>query len=145
MIMSAFLLLILAGCIRAIQEKDGYYIFLNVPIVILLFYNAIRHLKKIRSVSYDESAIYYVRNGYEVQVLFEKIKSIEIKSLDGVYEMKFHTPTQDGKILFFKTSLSYPLNFQKKDAAVNVLRDKIDDYKRSAIIEHDDQLPSYSL
>lgn len=117
-------------------------LFLNYGVMIYL---SARHIKKIRSISYDQSSIYYVKNDYEVQVPFENIKSIEIVSIDGVYAINFYHPVQDGEKIFFKTSLWYPFNFQKKDDEVNILRDRIDRYKRTLPEKNFAGLPSFRI
>ncbi len=131
--------------IHSINTTQDYFLLLNFPLFILFIYLLTRHIKKIKSISFDESSVYYVKNDYEVQVPFEEIKSIDIKSLDGVYEIKFYTPVQDGDKIFFKTSLWYPFNFKKKDAEVNILRDKIDRYKSTLPERHLTELPGYRI
>lgn len=100
---------------------------------------------KLKNVSYDESSIYYNKKGYEVQIPFEEIKSIDIKSTTGIYGINLYTPSQGEKEIYFKTSLWYPLNFKKKDEMVNELRDKIDAYKRSLPGKNMESLSSYNL
>jgi len=144
-IMSMFLLLFLGFFIRVIINWDDFHLLLNFPVYGFLMYKLVKHINKIKSISFDDSSIYYLKDDYEVQVPFEDIKDIEIKTLDGLYEIKFYNPTQDGERIFFKTSLWYPLNFKKQDELVNVLRDKIDKYKRTLPESRFTELPSYNL
>jgi hypothetical protein len=141
------LILIMLGgfLIRAILYNEDYFMLLNIPVYGFLIFKVLRHIKKIKNISYDDSSIYYTKDNYEVQIPFEDIKSIDIKSLDGVYEIKFHAPTPDGDQLFFKTSLWYPLNFQRQDDKVIELRDKIDRYKKTLPGYNLNELPSYNL
>jgi hypothetical protein len=44
----------------------------------------------------------------------------------GVYKVNLYHPEQLGNYFYFKLSLFYPLNYQSKDALVNVLRKNID-------------------
>ena len=57
------------------------------------------------------------------------IKSIEIKSVTGIYGIYLFSPSQDRNEIFFKPSLWYPFNFKKKDKMIEELRDKIDTYQ----------------
>lgn len=100
---------------------------------------------KFKNISYDDTSVYYDKKGFEVQIPFEDIKSIEIQSLTGIYSINLITPSQDGKQLLFKTSLWYPINFKKKDEMVNELRNKINKYKRGLPVQAFEQLPSYRL
>lgn len=143
--MAVILLGFSAFFIRAIIYNTDYYLLLNFPVYGYLVFMLVKHIKKIKSISYDDSSIYYLKKDYEVQVPFEDIKSIAIKSLDGVYEISFYSPTPDGEHIFFKTSLWYPLNFRKKDDMVNDLRDKIDRYKRTLPEKNFAGLTSYTI
>jgi len=131
--------------IRVLMTGENYFMIANFAVYGFLVYKVITHINKIKSISFDDSSIYYIKDDYEVQVPFEDIKDIEIKSLDGLYEIKFYSPTQDGERIFFKSSLWYPLNFKKQDDLVNVLRDKIDRYKRTLPEQHYQQLSSYNI
>jgi hypothetical protein len=144
-IMSAILLLFTAFFIRALITMGDFYVMLNFPVYGFLMYKLVKHINKIKSISFDEGSIYYIKDDYEVQVPFEEIKDIEIKTVDGLYEIKFYHPTQDGERIFFKTSLWYPLNFKKQDELVNVLRDKIDRYKRTLPEKNFIGLSSYNI
>lgn len=95
----------------------------------------------VKNVSYDDSAVYYDRNGYEVQVPFEDIRDIELRTLDGVYRINLFRAAQDGKAILFKTSLWYPFNAGKQDEMVRVLRSKVDKYKRNLAPIYTEQLP----
>lgn len=110
-----------------------------------VLYRLIQVIIKLKSVSYDQSSVYYEKNGIEVQTPFEDIRNIEIKTLSGIYTINLFTKSQDGDKIHFKTSMWYPLNFKKQDEKVNELRDKIDDYKRKFSTQQGEQLASYSL
>jgi len=56
----------------------------------------------------------------------ENIESVEISTIGGVYKVNLYHPEQLGDHFYFKMSLLYPLNYQSKDALVNVLRKNID-------------------
>ena len=100
---------------------------------------------KLRNVSYDDSFIYYHEKGYEVQIPFEDIKSIEIKSVTSIYGIYLFSPSQGRNVIFFKTSLWYPFNFKKKDEMIDELRDKVDTYQRALPGKIFKGLPSYTI
>ena len=102
-------------------------------------------ISNLKSISYDDSSVYYQKDGFEVQIPFEDIKDIEIKTLTGIYVINLYRPAQDGEKILFKTSMKYPFNFKKKDAEVNILREKINRYKRSLPEKNYHQLSSYNI
>ena len=144
-IVSTILLFFSVFIIRVLMTGENYFMIANFAVYGFIVYKIVKHINKIKSISFDDSSLYYIKDDYEVQVPFEDIKDIEIKTLDGLYEIHFYSPTQDGERIFFKTSLWYPLNFKKQDELVNVLRDKIDRYKRTLPAQNYDELPSYSI
>ena len=126
--------------------KGGHFISSIMPFIIYLQFHIYYGLfLKLKNVSYDDSSVYYNRKGYEVQVPFENIKSIEIKSVTGVYSISLFVPSHGQTEILFKASLWYPLNFQKKDALVNDLRDKVDLYQRAMPGKIFKGLPSYNF
>jgi len=129
------------------QVLHGQYIS-GIAIVIMwgvVIYKAIKLLLRLRNISYDTSSVYYEKDGFEVQIPFEDIKDIEIKTLTGIYTINLYRPAQDGKAISFKMSLWYPFNFKKQDEIVNELRDRIDRYKRTLTEQHFEGLPSYRI
>jgi hypothetical protein len=118
----------------------------TMPLIwIYLAFKSISMISNLKSISYDDSSVYYQKDDFEVQIPFEDIKDIEIKTLTGIYVINLYRPAQDGDKIWFKTSMKYPLNFKKKDAEVNILRDKIDRYKRSLPEKNYRQLSSYNI
>lgn len=117
-----------------------------IPIMIYLqahiYYGLFLNLK---DVSYDEGSIYYNEDGYQAQVLFGEIRSIELQSITGIYGIKLYHRSQGRRDIYFKASLWYPFNFQKKDEIVEELRNKIDRYKRTLPEKNLSALPSYRL
>ena len=112
----------------------GYMAWIIVPVV-----------WSIKNVSYDDSSVYYDKDGYEVQIPFEDIKFIKIKTLSGIYAIHLYEPTQDGDRILFKTSLWYPFNFKKQDEKVNELMDRIDRYKQKLPPAFHEELPGYRI
>lgn len=111
----------------------------------VILYKAIKLVWSLKNISYDDSSVYYEKAGFEVQIPFEEIRDIEIKTLTGIYTINLYTKSQDGEKISFKTSMWYPLNFKKKDAEINELRDKIDRYKRTLPEKNFEGLPSYKI
>ncbi len=118
---------------------------LTVPIYIWLAYKTIPAILRIKNVSYDHSSVYYDKKGFEVQIPFEDIKDIEIKTISGIYKLNLYDPSQDGSSILFKTSLWYPFNFKKQDEKVNELRGKIDKYKQILSERDIVELPSIRI
>ncbi len=123
---------------------DRYYILIYFPVLVYFSIRWYRDIKKLKSVSYDESSIYYKKEDYEVQIPFEDIKEIEMVGLD-IFSINLFMPTQDGDCIWFKTSMWYPLNFKKKDDMVDELRSKIDTFKRSIVETNMAELPSFQI
>lgn len=144
-LVSAITLAVLIFAILSIVRNDEYYQLLMVPLYIMLAYKAIPAVIKIKNVSYDDSSVYYDKNGYEVQIPFEDIRDIEIKTISGIYIINLYRPSQDGNTIMFKTSLWYPFNFKREDGKVNELRDKIDRYKRQLGVQQQESLSSRSI
>jgi hypothetical protein len=111
----------------------------------MICYKAVRITLGLKSISYDDSSVYYEKKGFEVQIPFEEIKDIEIKTLTGIYNINLYQPSQDGKKIPFKMSMWYPLNFKTQDEKVNVLRDKIERYKRTLPEKNLQGLYSYQI
>ena len=144
-LVSIITLAVLGFALQSVLIYDNYYPLLSVPLYIMLAYKAIPAIIKIKNVSYDESSVYYDKNGFEVQIPFEDIKDIEIKTLSGIYTINLYMPSQDGTSIMFKTSLWYPFNFKKQDEKVNELRDLIDTYKRTMPEKNLVGLSSYNI
>ena len=145
-IIDALILISFISYALYVHFQGGHWTLSALPVIIYLQFHMYYGLfLKLKNVSYDGSSIYYDKKGYEVQVPFEDILSIEIKSLTGIYGIRLLHPSQGEKEIYFKTSLWYPLNFKKKDEMVNELRDKIDRYKITLPEQHFSVLPSYRL
>lgn len=144
-IVSAITLLLVGGALYRSIGFEEYNLLLIVPIYIMFAYKAIPAIVKIKNISYDESSVYYDKKGFEVQIPFEDIRDIEIKTISGIYKINLYMPNQDGKSIMFKTSLWYPFNFRRQDEKVNELRDRIDRYKRTLPEKILAGLPSYQI
>ena len=125
-----------------IIRGGNYYLLMYLPIIWYFSARAFLETKKLKTISYDDSSVYYEKDGYEVQIPFEDIKNIEL--YQG-WAINLYRPTQDGDRILFTPSVWYPFNFRKKEAEINVLRDKIDEYKRQLGSHYDEQLPSRNI
>jgi hypothetical protein len=96
-----------------------------------LFYRLFRMSSKIEHVEFDDEFLYVIRRKNDILIPLENIRSVEIKTLGGVYRVDLHFEDVMGSYFYFKPSLWYPLNHRKKDALVDVLRHRIDSAKRS--------------
>lgn len=144
-IVSIITLFVVGGALYRWIGFDEYNLLIILPVYVMFAYQAIPAIIKIKNVSYDDSSVYYDRKGYEVQIPFEDIKSIEIKTISGIYKIILFDPTQDGSVIMFKTSLWYPFNFRKQDDKVNELRKIIDTHKRKIPERDMAPLPSYQI
>ena len=140
----------IAFCIIAMGKsvfEAEYILLFNVPILIVLPIQIYRQIKKISSISYDENSIHVgITKHSEIQKIpFENIRSIVLGRIDGIHKLNLITPIEEGKAVFFKTSLWYPFNFKRDDKKVYQLRNCIDAYKRSIDEDYTEQLPVYKI
>lgn len=125
-----------------IIRNESYVQLLYLPILWFFSWRALQDSKKLKTISYDDSSVYYEKDDYEVQIPFEDIKNIE---LNQGWAINLYRPTQDGDCIKFIPSVWYPFNFRKKEVAINKLRDKIDQYKRTLPEKNIEGLPSYKI
>jgi len=83
------------------------------------------YIESFVQMSYDESAIYVAQESGDLVVTYEKIKNVELKSLDGIYKFELF----DGQVYYCKPSMWYPFNYPKVDAELNKIRNYIKNYK----------------
>lgn len=107
--------------VRAIQNKSDSSIF---PFLYFLFFLRLTYALYvgIKTVEFDQSFLYITEKDIDIIVPLANIKSIEIRNLAGIYEIKLFDKIQSGSELFFKPSLIYPLDYNKQDEKVNKLR-----------------------
>lgn len=87
-------------------------------------------LKSFKEVSYDQSSLYVKHRDYEIQVPFERIRNVELKSLDGLYRFELIDEDQFGKYIYCKPSLWYPFNYTKVDDELDRIRKMISKRKQ---------------
>jgi hypothetical protein len=90
------------------------------------FFRLMRVTSKLHRVEFDNQFLYVLQRKQDILIPLENIESVEISTLGGVYKVNLYHPEQIGDSFYFKLSLWYPLNYQSKDALVNVLRKNID-------------------
>lgn len=101
----------------------------NAGFLIYFFFRLMRMTTKLYRVEFDTEFLYVLLKHQDLIIPLENIESVEISTVGGVYKVNLYHPEQLGDHLYFKLSLFYPLNYQSKDALVNVLRKNIDKAK----------------
>jgi hypothetical protein len=144
-IMLVILGIVVAGGVYSLVRYEMLQYLVIIPVYLFAISRIIKRILRIRSISFDSHSVYYNRKEYEVQIPFEDIKNIEIKTISGIYQINLYEPAQDGDTILFKTSLWYPLNFRRKDAEVNTLRDKIAASKKMILETNQSELPGYRV
>lgn len=106
---------------------SGLYLFF---IIRFWFPSFLQMIKSFKQVSYDQANLYVKHRDYEIQIPFERIKNIELKSLDGLYCFELMDEDQLGKYVYCKPSMWYPFNFPKVDNELDRIRKMIGKRKR---------------
>ena len=101
-------------------------------------------LKAIKQVSYDDQHLYIFDKGIDTQIDLERVKNVEITSLDGLYRFNLMDQEAFGPFILCKTSMWYPLNFRKVDKELDHVRYLISKRKRQTQNGQYNQLPSYT-
>jgi hypothetical protein len=104
-----------------------------------------KNLRLLKQISYNNQFLYVHEEGVDTQVPLERIRDVEIMSLDGMY--KFHLMDKEafGPYIMCKTSIWYPFNFKKVDKELDHVRYLISKRKREIQIEQTNQLPSNTV
>jgi hypothetical protein len=105
-------------------------LLLNVVPYSYIFYWLLMTSAKLKHVEYDDEFLFVKHKRQEVLIPLENVKSVDIKSLGGVYRIDLYFEDLVGDHFYFKPSLLYPLNHKSKDRLVDLLQDKIDAAKR---------------
>jgi hypothetical protein len=101
--------------------------FAYVMILIVIW---IRINRNIYRVAFDDDFLYVILHRQDIVIPLENIRDVNIVTLGGVYRVELYSAEQLGEKFYFKPSLLYPFNYKKKDALVDVLREKIGNAKR---------------
>jgi hypothetical protein len=132
-LVAAMALLVLSYLVQGLMASQGkdlwqklfsFGIGIIVPVYLTLYWypQLIKMLRGFRKVSYDKYSLYVQMQDYEIQVPFERIKSVELTSLDGLYRFELYDQDQFGKYIYCKPSMWYPLNFPKIDKELDRIR-----------------------
>lgn len=123
-----FVIFGLLASIYIIISEGNYIILFTSPLLIIVPIGMYKDVSKIKSISFDEISVYISQT--DIQIPFKNIRSIEYKPYYCNYEIKLMRPIEDHSKIWFKASLWYPYNFNKKEEKVKELRDKIDSHKQ---------------
>jgi len=93
---------------------------------VYIFFRLMKMTAKLHRVEFDQAFLYVILKNQDIVIPLENIESVEISTIGGVYKVNLYNAEQLGDHFYFKLSLFYPLNYQSKDALVNVLRKSID-------------------
>ena len=99
---------------------------INGGFFVYFFFRLMKMTAKLYRVEFDADFLYVLLKNQDMVIPLENIESVEISTVGGVYKVNLFHPEQLGDHFYFKMSLFYPLNYQSKDALVNVLRKNID-------------------
>ena len=99
-------------------------------------------MRLVKQISYDNQYLYVHEDGADTQIPLERIRDVEITSLDGMYKFNLMDKDTYGPYILCKTSMWYPLNFKKVDKELDYVRFLINKRKRTIQSENQQQLPS---
>ena len=124
------------------QFKNAWYLIIPWGFI---FYKYLKIQFAIKPVAYDDYSFYITLPGYELQVRFEEVESIEIISLGGVYRINLFQDSMLGKEIYFKPSLLYPLNYKKVERLIDRLRREVVRARRKINEDNSMQLNSLNI
>ena len=116
-IVSVITLLVVGGALYSSIGFGENCLLLIVPIYIMFAYKGIPAIVKIKNVSYDDSSVYYDKKDFEVQIPFEDIRDIELKTISGIYKINLYAPSQDDGTYVVEAKPKF------KQLAVNTFKD----------------------
>lgn len=99
-----------------------------------LIFRYIQINRKVFHVEFDDEFLYLIQKEADVLIPLQNIKSVELKTLGGLYEIKLYSPELVGDLIYYKPSLLYPFNFKAKDAIADQLRENIERAKRRRVV-----------
>ena len=85
-------------------------------------FHLVRIFPNIKVIEFDKEFLYVLEKDYDIVMPLENIKTIELKTLGGFYRILLFDKIQSGHEIYFMPSLIYPLDFNKQDEKVNILR-----------------------
>ena len=122
---------------------SGVLSVIYIAIVIFHWYpSLIKNLRLVKQISYDDQYLYVHEEGTDTQIPLERIRDVEITSLDGMYKFNLMDKEAFGPYIMCKTSMWYPFNFKKVDKELDYVRFLISKRKRTLQTDFQQQLPS---
>ena len=116
-------------------ESANYFSLFSLPLFLVLPFMFYRDLKRVKSIAYDQSSLYY-RSGDrepEKSIPLENIRTITIGNFTANFRLYLYTPDEDGQQIYFKfPDMWNPFATKKRVAEIYALRDTIDACKRRA-------------
>jgi hypothetical protein len=109
--------------------EGRHMLWFNIPLTIILPFIFYKDLKRIKSISYDDVAVYVSKdyNDPVQQIFHENIRSITIGRFDFSTRLNLVTPVEDEKHIYFKyPALWIPFGPRLQLEKIYKLRDKID-------------------
>ena len=133
-------------CVSFLSDK-GWIGVLSAIIyfgLVLFFWypSFLENLRKIKQISYDNEFLYVFDKGVDTQIPLERVRDVEITSLDGMYRFNLMDKESFGDDILCKTSIWYPLNFKKVDKELDRVRSLIRKRKRAYSEQINISLPS---
>ena len=124
-----FIALGIFSVIWAVTEEE-YMMFFNIPALLILPIMQFQRIKRIRSISYDDEAVYYGSgvDGKIQKVSFNNIRSITIGRYDGWCKINLIEPVEGIRQIFFTPSVLFPFDFRKSGEKIYAMREKINEY-----------------
>jgi hypothetical protein len=114
-------------------NKKFFWPIYFVALYSVLIYKRMKRIFDLKYIEFDDYNIYCQLEGYEEQIPFYQIKSINLIDPSGIHEIKLHDPSQVGERIFFKPSIWYPFNFKKVDNVIFKLKDLIDSNRMQSL------------
>ena len=113
---------------------DGEYIKLfYVPICFVLPIQLFKDHRRINSINFDESNIYYGNPDPTHQIPLYNIKSITVGRFDLSNRIYLYEPHEGKRIIYFKPSIFWlPVKHQKNLSQLRELRNQVDKAKKVA-------------
>jgi hypothetical protein len=105
---------------------DWFFGILMAGGYVYFFFRLMKMTTKLHRLEFDQNFLYVLLKSQDIVIPLENIESVEISTIGGVYKVNLYNAEQLGDHFYFKLSLFYPLNYQSKDALVNVLRKNIE-------------------
>lgn len=119
--------------------------WISVPLAILYLYvivklwypKLMKKMKAFKRISYNDRCLWVQEKDFDIEVPLDRVKSVDLVSLDGLYKFEFFDNYQFGDTIYCKPSMWYPLNYPKVDKELDRIRFFI--RKRKEKVQHPDR------